>query len=69
MSCFFPFSHEGHQGTVLCHGGEDVGGLDTLQMQIGHRAESLSGAWSVTKAARAACGAPLVSLLTRIMLA
>lgn len=46
-----------------------MGGLDTMQMQMGHKAESLFGAWSVTEAARAASGAPPVSLLKQITLA
>lgn len=46
-----------------------MGGLDTMQMQMGHKAESLFGAWSATEAARAASGAPPVSLLKQIMLA
>lgn len=46
-----------------------MGGLDTMQMQMGHKAGSLFGAWIVTEAARAASGAPPVSLLKQIMLA
>lgn len=46
-----------------------MGGLDTMQTQTGHKAESLFAAWTVTEAARAASGASPVSLLKQIMLA
>lgn len=54
---------------IKAHSSGDARRLDMMQMQMEHEAETSSSAWSVTEAARAASGAPPVSLLKQIMLA